>query len=264
MATTLPGFTKLELESAHGTFPSAYRHRPVFPDDTRDSQQPDTIRYTVRTEILHTMHHVDLPWHPGMRLFRRRGENLSTEDVRLYPCSARTPCHQVEARTRGKSRIYTPIEREAHEHHVADQPGACRAGNSCCATERPSRNLAYARLAPRPCFPSVVPFTALQRSRHPPVCAPSFNQTTEAESRTTSRNPTTAAYPLAPTTPFTLYIYPPPSHPPRHALLPSLARDTLYSLTPSCAFRPSRIPSHSLSLARASAPRLSRSPSLSL
>ena len=176
-----------------------------------------------------------------MQLIRRRGESLSTEDVRLGPCSARTPCHQVEARTRGKSRIYTPIEREAHEHHVADQPGACRAGNSCCATERPSRNLAYARLAPRPCFPFVVPFTALQRSRHPPVCAPSFNRTTEVEPRTTSRNPTTATYPTVPTTPFTLSLYPPHllTLLVTHSFLPSLP-NTLYSLAPSCAFRPSR------------------------
>lgn len=207
MATTLPGLTKPALpEAHHGTISAAYRHRPVFPDDTRNTGRADGARRTARFENSHCSTIVDLPWHPGMRLFRRRGESHSTEDVRLCPCSARTPCHQVEARTRGKSRIYTPIEREAHEHHVADQPGACRAGNSCCATERPSRNLAYARLAPRPCFPFVVPFTALQRSRHPPVCAPSFNRTTEAKRRTTSRNPTTATYPLAPTTPCTLSL----------------------------------------------------------
>lgn len=194
-------------------------------------------------------------------MIRRRGESLSTEDVRLRPCSARTPCHQVEARTRGKSRIYTPIER-AHEHHVADQPGACRAGNSCCATERPSRNLAYARLAPRPCFPFVVPFTALQRSRHPPVCAPSFNRTTEVEPRTTSRNPTTANYPIVPTTPFTLSLYPPPSHPPRHALLPSLV--PRHPLLPRAILRVSSF-SFPLSCTRTTAVLfLSRSLSLSL
>jgi len=40
--------------------------------------------------------------------------------------------------------------RKAHAHHAVDQPARAVPGNFCCATERPSRNLAYARLANQP------------------------------------------------------------------------------------------------------------------
>lgn len=215
---------------------------------------------------IYTMHHVDLPWHPGMRLFRRRGESLSTEDVRLCPCSARTPCHQVEARTRGKSRIYTPIEREAHEHHVADQPGACRAGNSCCATERPSRNLAYARLAPRRAFRSWYPSPlcnardtrpfARPRSTEPPK--PSAHNLPQSYHRHLPTSPHYTLHPLlisptyspssSRTPPFPRSATPctPSRHPARFVLLvsPLYTHTSEFALSFSC----SRIPSFFLAL----------------
>lgn len=87
-------------------------------------------------------------------------------------CSTRTPCQQVEARTdslgavrtRGRAYVYVyaashahsrrascaRARRRAHAHHAVDQPARAVPGNFCCATERPSRNLAYARLANQP------------------------------------------------------------------------------------------------------------------
>lgn len=80
-----------------------------------------------------------------------------------------------QIRARGQPRIYTytPFathtrvglrerERDRRHTHTTSSTNP-RRGNFCCATERPSRNLAYARLAaqPRPCLPLVVPFTVV-------------------------------------------------------------------------------------------------------
>lgn len=84
-------------------------------------------------------------------------------------CGTRTPCQQVEARTDSRGRYAYAAEYGTHGHTAShahsdgaqherargktlthtnrlpvDQPAP---GNFCCATERPSRNLAYARLA---------------------------------------------------------------------------------------------------------------------